>query len=108
MTNRGSKYVAFGGSAGLGIDINNGRIQMSNFFIGPTVVLGKYDRLMFTPGLALRNVGKLKSGYEVANTVITESNDIDTVLSDNYKLGFFVALTYNLTNNVRDKISKLN
>ena len=105
MTNRGSKYAAIGGSAGLGIDINNGKIQMSNFFIGPTLVLGKYDRMMFTSGVALRNVGKLKNGYEINNTVITQSNDIDSVLSDNYKLGVFVSLTYNLTNSVRTKIS---
>lgn len=105
MTNRSSKYVAFGGSAGLGLDVNNGKIQMSNFFIGPTLILGKYDRIMFTPGLALRNVGKLKNGFEIEKTILDQTSDISTVLSDYYKLGFFVALTYNLTKNVRAKIS---
>ena len=105
MTSRSSKYLAIGGSAGLGIDINNGKIQIGNFFIGPTLVLGKYDRLMFTPGVALRNVGKLKNGITVDVTTLDQANTIDAVLTDNYKLGFFVALTYNLTKNVRDKIS---
>lgn len=107
MTNRGSEYISYGGSAGLGIDIINGKIQMSNFFIGGTAAFGKYDRLMLTIGLALRNVGKLKSGYEIDKTIITQSNDINTVLSDSYKIGFFLSLTYNLTKNVRDKISKM-
>ncbi|MFV5702514.1 hypothetical protein ACM55F_11635 [Flavobacterium sp. XS2P12] len=105
MTNRSSKYLAIGGSAGLGIDINNGKIQIGNFFIGPTLVLGKYDRLMFTPGVALRNVGQLKNGITINDTVLDQANDISAVITDNYKLGFFVALTYNLTKNVRDKIS---
>ncbi len=67
MTNRASRYLAIGGSAGLGIDTNNGKIQL--------------------------------------RTIITQSNEIDSVLSDHYKLGLFAALTYNLTKNVRDKIS---
>lgn len=106
MTSRSSKYLAIGGSAGLGIDIANGKIQIGNFFIGPTLVLGKYDRLMFTPGVALRNVGQLKKGITVDETTLDQVNTIDAVLTENYKLGFFVALTYNLTKNVRDKISK--
>ena len=105
MTSRSSKYIAIGGSAGLGIDINNGKIQIGNFFIGPTLILGKYDRLMFTPGVALRNVGKLKNGFTLDTTILDQTSDINSVLSDNYKLGFFIALTYNLTKNVRDKIS---
>lgn len=105
MTNRRTRYGAVGGSAGLGIDTNNGKIQLSNFFIGPTVILGKYDRMMITVGAAIRNVGQLKNGYVVNQTVITQSSDVSTVLSDNYKVGFFVGLTYNLTNNVRNKIS---
>lgn len=105
MTNRTTKYGAIGGSAGLGIDTNNGKIQLSNFFIGPTLILGKYDRMMLTSGAAIRNVGQLKNGYEVDKTIITQSSDISTALSDNYKVGFFVGLTYNLTNNVRNKLS---
>lgn len=105
MTSRSSKYLAIGGSAGLGIDINNGKIQIGNFFIGPTLVIGKYDRLMLTPGVALRNVGQLKNGITIDDTVLGQANDISAVITDNYRLGFFVALTYNLTKNVRDKIS---
>ena len=105
LTNRATRYGAIGGSAGLGIDTNNGKIQLSNFFIGPTLILGKYDRMMITSGAAIRNVGQLKNGYVVDETIITQSSDVSSVLSDNYKVGFFVALTYNLTNNVRNKIS---
>lgn len=106
MTNRSSTYLAIGGSAGLGIDTYNGKIQLSNFFIGPTLILGKYDRMMITLGAAVRNVGQLKNGYVLNDTIITQSNDVSSVLYDNYKVGIFVALTYNLTNNVRTKISK--
>lgn len=74
--------------------------------IRPTHIIGKYDRMIFTSGVDLRNVGKLKNVFILNSTILEQSNDITAVLSDNYKLGFFVALTYNLTKNVRNKISK--
>lgn len=101
MSFRRTQYMTYGGSAGLGIDVVNGKIQLSNFFIGPTVLLGKYDRLFISGGASLRNVGQLKSGYFEGQRLTAGSDDISNFITDKYKVGGFLALTYNLTRGVR-------
>jgi hypothetical protein len=107
MSYRRTDYVAFGGSAGLGIDVVNGRVQLSNFFIGPTILFGKYDRLFLTGGLSFRNVGKLKSGYNTQERLNSGTDDINNFITDKYKIGGFFSLTYNLTKGVRANYKRL-
>ena len=101
MSFRRTQYMSFGGSAGLGIDVVNGKVQLSNFFIGPTILLGKYDRLFISGGASFRNVGQLKSGYFEGQRLTAGSDDISNFITDKYKVGGFLALTYNLTRGVR-------
>ena len=61
--------------------------------------------MMLTAGFTLRNVGKLKGEY-TEKSIITQTTDINSILSDNYRIGQFVSLTYNLTENAREKIKK--
>lgn len=107
MSHRMTGYVAYGGSAGLGIDVTNGKIQLSNFFAGATVLFGKYDRLFLTIGPTLRNVGKLKSGYLEGASITNGGAEIQDFLTDDYKVGWFLSLTYNLTKGVRDNAKQL-
>lgn len=107
MSYRRTQYFSLGASAGLGIDVVNGKVQLSNFFIGPTVLFGKYDRLFLTGGLSLRNVQQLKSGYKVDDVVTSGADDINNYLSDKYSVGGFLSLTYNLTKGVRANVKKL-
>uniref|UniRef100_UPI00404B9571 hypothetical protein n=3 Tax=Flavobacterium sp. TaxID=239 RepID=UPI00404B9571 len=108
MSYRKTRYIAYGGSAGLGIDVVNGRIQLSNFFIGPTILFGKYDRLFLTGGLSFRNVGKLKSGYNTQERLNSGTDDINNFITEKYKIGVFMSLTYNLTKGVRANYKRLN
>lgn len=103
MSRRQTKYIAWGGSAGLGIDVLNGKIQISNFFIGPTILFGKKDRIFFTAGPALRNIGKLKSGYNVGYNV-GKVTEISSFIADKYKVGWFVSLSYSLTKDAKQMI----
>jgi len=105
MSHRSSRYTSFGGSAGLGIDVVNGKIQLSNFFVGPSITFGRYERLTFTAGTSLRNVQQLKSGFEVNTKVI--SDDIENYLTSKYKIGFFASLTFVLTKGVKENLSKI-
>jgi hypothetical protein len=107
MSYRRTQYVAYGGSAGLGIDVLNGKVQLSNFFVGPTVLFGKYDRLFLSGGLSLRNVQQLKSGYNEGDSIINGANEISNYLTDKYAIGTFLSLTYNLTKGVRTNLKKL-
>lgn len=107
MSYRKTGYITFGASAGLGIDVVNGKIQLSNFFGGPTVLFGKFDRLFLTLGGSVRNVGQLKGGYRVGDVIPSGNNDIEDFITDKYKIGGFIALTYNLTKGARDNYKKL-
>uniref|UniRef100_UPI0040478A3A hypothetical protein n=1 Tax=Mariniflexile sp. TaxID=1979402 RepID=UPI0040478A3A len=107
MSYRRTQYMAFGASAGLGIDVVNGKIQLSNFFVGPTILFGKYDRLFLTGGFSFRDVGQLKSGYEEGDLITIGTEDISKYLSDKYALGSFLSLTYNLTKGVRANYKRL-
>lgn len=107
MSYRKTGYITFGGSAGLGIDVVNGKIQLSNFFIGPTILFGKFDRLFLTSGFSVRNVGQLKGGYSEGNILPSGSNAIEDYITEKYKIGYFAALTYNLTKGARDTYKKI-
>jgi len=103
MSRRQTKYIALGGSAGLGIDVLHGKVQISNFFIGPSMLFGKKDRIFFTSGASLRNIGKLKSGYNVGYNV-GKVTEISSFIADKYKVGWFVALSYSLTKDAKQMI----
>lgn len=107
MSYRRTQYLAYGASAGLGIDAVNGKIQLSNFFVGPTILFGKYDRIFLTGGFSFRNVGQLKSGYNEGDEIVIGTDDINKYLSDKYSLGGFLSLTYNLTKGVRANYKRL-
>ncbi|WP_159799132.1 hypothetical protein [Flavobacterium sp. MK4S-17] len=107
MSYRSSHYITFGASAGLGIDVVNGKIQLSNFFAGPSVIFGRYERLVLTAGASFRNVGRLKSGYKENSIVSGNGSDIDSFISDRYKLGVFMALTFNLTKGIKQNIKSV-
>lgn len=107
MSYRRTQYMSFGASAGLGIDVVNGKIQLSNFFAGPTILFGKYDRLFLSGGFSFRNVGQLKSGYNEGDVITTGTEDINKYLSEKYALGGFLSLTYNLTKGVRANYKRL-
>jgi hypothetical protein len=107
MSHRSSRYTCFGGSAGLGIDVVNGKIQLSNFFIGPSVTFGRYERLTLTAGATLRNVQQLKSGYKIGSKVTGTSDDIENYLTDKYKVGFFASLTVVLTKGVKENLKAI-
>ncbi|GAA6764658.1 hypothetical protein AAFH68_05900 [Flavobacterium sp. CGRL1] len=107
MSRRSSTYTCLGGSAGLGIDVVNGKIQLSNFFAGPSITFGRYERLTFTTGASFRNVQQLKPGYDVGSIVTETSDDIENYLTDKYKVGFFASLTFVLTKGVKENLKKI-
>lgn len=112
MSRRKTGYIAWGGSAGLGLDINEGKIQLSNFFIGPTMLLGKSERIFLSLGASLKDVGRLKSGYEYTTaerpgTEIPPTSDLSSYMAKHYKIGFFASITYSLTKDALAMIKSL-
>lgn len=104
MSYRNTKYVTYGASAGLGIDVTNGKIQLGSFYFGPSLIFGKYDRLTLTAGASVKNVYALKGGFDIEETYPLSNNSIDiqNYLTDKFSVGGFTSLTYNLTKGVKD------
>lgn len=77
--------ITYNVSMGLRIDVLNGKTQLSNFFIGTSVLFGKFERLMFTAGASIRNVQQLQSGYQIGSNVTTSNTK--SFLIEMYKAG---------------------
>ncbi|WP_293952358.1 MULTISPECIES: hypothetical protein [unclassified Sphingobacterium] len=105
MSTRKTGYITYGGSAGMGLDVTSGKVQISNFFIGPTALLGKRERIFLTLGASLKNVRQLKSTYN--GVQVTNVNDLTSYTKDFYKIGFFASITYSLTKDARAMIKSL-
>lgn len=105
MSYRRTGYIAYGGSAGMGLDVVGGKIQISNFFVGPTMLIGKKDRIFFTLGASLKNVRELKDGY--LGLPVPAADDLTSYSRDKYRVGIFASLTYSLTRDARALIKNL-
>ncbi len=103
---RSATHWTGGLSVGLGISADDGTITLENFFIGPSLIVGRYERVNLTTGVSLKNLRKLdngfKEGQEVANATIIEG-----VTTKSYEPGFFIALTYNLTKGVKNNVKQI-
>jgi hypothetical protein len=102
-TRRSAKQVAVGASIGIGVGMHeDSGIELNNFYLGGTAMFGKSHRFAFTTGLAIHRVDKLKSGYIVHETPITDPAIAYTTKT--YTAGPFIAITYNLTKGLKDSV----
>lgn len=103
---RSATHFTGGLSVGLGVSADNGTVALDNFFIGPSLIVGRYERVNLTAGVSLKNLSKLNSnfreGQEVSNTTTLEA-----VTAKSYQSGFFIALTYNLTKGVKNNVKQI-
>lgn len=103
---RSANYAMFGMSAGMGVDINEGEIQISNFYAGPSLTLGRYDRITIAGGVAIKNLNVLKNGYVQGEPYPVTMSLVD-IMTKRYHVGGFLSLTYNLTRGMKDNIKYL-
>lgn len=102
-TRRSAKQVAVGASIGIGVGMHeDSGIELNNFYLGGTAMFGKSHRFALSAGLAIHRVDKLKSGYVVNETPITDPAIAYTTKT--YSAGPFLAITYNLTKGLKDSV----
>ncbi|MGE4514862.1 MAG: hypothetical protein AB7E26_13780 [Chryseobacterium sp.] len=106
LSHRSTHYITFGASAGMGVEFKQDKLQLNSFFVGPSVILGKYDRIVITAGILMKEVDILKKGYEIGEAYESKNNGVD-FLTKEYRAGGFLSLTYNLTKGVRDNVKYL-
>ncbi len=106
MSLRKTGYIAYGASAGMGIGVDNGKIQLSNFYTGMTMLLGKRERIFISLGPSLRNVRQLRANTPVG-TEVPNVSDLSSYMKDFYKVGFFASVTYSLTKDAKSMIRNM-
>lgn len=87
--------VSVGGSFGIGLPIigNNGQ-QAINFFLGPSLIFGKGERVVLSAGLMGGRKEQLANAYVVGDEFASEIDNVPTY--SRYELGGFVGLSFNL------------
>ena len=90
------KSVSVAGSFGVGFPLGGGEnLQSISFFLGPSLLFGKSERIVLNAGLMGGKSEKLSQGYEVGDTYISDSNLAPTISV--YELGYFIGVSFNLS-----------
>lgn len=92
---RNGSSWAPGISLGTSLDIS--KFNINSFYLGGSVLIGKRDKVIITAGPAFRLTQELKENFNENDEVIG-IKDINDITTKNFKIGAFLALTYNLTN----------
>ena len=103
---RSATHFSCGFSIGIGVSANEGSLTFDNFFVGPSLTVGKYERVTLTSGLSIKNLPVLNSGYQEGD-IVPQQYTIENVSDKNYVPGFFISLSYNLTKGVKDNIKHM-
>ena len=102
---RSSSMFALGFSLGLSIDLTS--FNLNSFFPGVSLLVGKKEKTIFTIGPALKKVKQIKAIYDTTSSYSTPIS-VSDITSDQYRLGWFVGISYNLTNSQKSKIKLAN
>lgn len=94
---RSHKLVSFGLT--VGASISTTELDLNSLYPGISVLIGKTEKIIITVGPALKKVQYLKSEFSINKDypVGTLPDNFETEPA--FRQGWFVGLTYNLTNN---------
>jgi hypothetical protein len=87
--------ASLGGSFGVGIPLGgkNG-LENISFFLGPSLVLGRGERIVLSAGLMGGKVDQLTNGDAIGDRFTEDSSKLTT--ESQYQLGMFVGISFNL------------
>lgn len=89
------KPVSLAGSFGIGVPIGGGgSLQSLSFFLGPSLIFGKSQRMVFNTGIMIGKVDRLSNGYNVGDEFISPVDN--PPLKNAYELGYFFGVSFNL------------
>lgn len=94
---QGRREASLGGSFGMGIPLggSGSSLEAITFFLGPSLVLGRNQRIVLSGGLIGGRTEQLANGYAVGDRFELQP---DLLLTESvYKLGYFLGLSFNLT-----------
>lgn len=92
QSRRGS---SLGGSFGVGLPIGSGTsLDAITFFLGPSLIIGRQQRITLSGGLLGGKVTQLDGGYEVGDTFDLSTDFLPT--NATYRLGYALGISFNL------------
>ena len=97
--------AAWGFSLGGALDVTN--FNINSVFPGVSVLFGKKDKVIITVGPSFKKITELKANYKI-NEEVAPDVSIDNLKTNNFKIGMFVGISYNLTNRQKDLIKIVN
>lgn len=103
---RSATHYTVGLSLGLGIGTTNGKIILDNVYIGPSLIVGKYERISITSGITFKNIPKLNNSFKNGD-IVPNSFKPENITTESYQPGIFFAIHYNLTSGVRNQLKFL-
>lgn len=86
--------VSVGGNFGIGLPISGDSGQTASFFLGPSLIIGRGERLVLNGGLMGTRVERLAQGFEEGDRFLSEVNNVPT--KDVYEMGYYLGLSFNL------------
>lgn len=101
---RTNSMFAFGFS--LGVSVNVTDLNFNSFFPGVSLLIGKREKIVFTAGPAFKKVKQIKSIYE-NDRILSQPIQVEDITSEQFKIGWFFGISYNLTNKQKSKIKTL-
>ncbi len=87
--------VSLGGAFGLGIGIGGETSGLQTYFLGPSLIIGKTQRIVFTSGLMAGKVDRLAQGFSVGDAYSESIVPIKSV----YEMGYFLGISFNFLGN---------
>lgn len=90
----GRSGMALAGTFGLGVPLGGGNISSLNFFLGPSLLFGRGQRIVLSGGLNAGPVSRLGKGFKVGDAFDPGNGDIP--LQNRYELGYFLGISFNM------------
>ncbi|MDO8365257.1 MAG: hypothetical protein Q7T20_00580 [Saprospiraceae bacterium] len=90
------KSVSIAGSFGVGFPLGGGEnLQSISFFLGPSLLFGRSERIVLNAGIMGGKSEKLSQGYQVGDRYLSDSNIAP--ITSVYELGYFIGVSFNLS-----------
>jgi len=92
--NNSKKGVMLAGTFGIGIPLSLSNITALNFYLGPSILFGRGQRIVLSGGITAGPIKKLAKGFEVGDPFDPNQGDIPVRTA--YDLGYFVSISFNM------------
>jgi hypothetical protein len=89
---RGSCQLA--GSFGAGVPLSGGNLTALNFYLGPSLILGREQRIILSVGISAGPVKRLARGFKIGDFFDSDSSQLPS--QTRYELGYFVGVSFKM------------